>query len=384
MVLNADLQKELDARIFALELELRDLKERRNALSPISCLPLEILCKIFVLIVPSIDYEEYEGRIIPHAMALSRVSHGWRIITLDYPEIWGHLHVGVQTKSKLVDLALDRAYRSPIYLNLCGFFRDGKPLDSIPALTKIVHERPTQCRALDLYVHEESLRSVFDGQKVGFDRLKYLKLDVVGSNNRYLPLTEFLESAFPQLHHLDLGWRIRIPSDCNLLQSPHLTHIDIRGVLTVDDALIGLFALFKRSSRLQHFSVGRISCGGSSISRRQPQFCDSNEAIRLASLENLSLRLHDANAARVVTLLQSISVPARARLQILCPRFEDTTPLMVALQHAYGHLAPTALRIKGCIVTAWDDNSHDLVRVTHYKPKFGTHFLLLGYTMDPG
>jgi hypothetical protein len=81
MASDDDVLKELDARIRCLELELSDLKQRRNTLSPISRLPPEMFCKIFVYSLPELDYQKHHGgRRRLHAMELSHVSHTWRAV----------------------------------------------------------------------------------------------------------------------------------------------------------------------------------------------------------------------------------------------------------------------------------------------------------------
>ena len=52
--ISRELQQAIDAEIEALEESIRALKLRRNTLSPISCLPPEVLVAIFtILCVPS-------------------------------------------------------------------------------------------------------------------------------------------------------------------------------------------------------------------------------------------------------------------------------------------------------------------------------------------
>jgi F-box-like len=72
----------IDRNIACLEVRIRALKSRRNELSPISRLPVEILCNIFSFI------DDY-GYLKPKSWTnFSRVSQHWRSSALSAPELW--------------------------------------------------------------------------------------------------------------------------------------------------------------------------------------------------------------------------------------------------------------------------------------------------------
>ena len=72
--------------IARLEESARALKSRRNELSPISRLPVEILCNIFSFIEDNNNF--YLGRIPESWTNFSHVSQHWRLSALSAPELW--------------------------------------------------------------------------------------------------------------------------------------------------------------------------------------------------------------------------------------------------------------------------------------------------------
>ena len=74
----------IDRDISRLEEKIRALKSRRNELSPISRLPVEILCKIFSLIENKFCFSHFKSS----WTNFSRVSRHWRSSALSAPELW--------------------------------------------------------------------------------------------------------------------------------------------------------------------------------------------------------------------------------------------------------------------------------------------------------
>ena len=75
----------IDRDIAHLEQSTRVLKSRRNELSPISCLPVEVMCNIFSLSILE----------SPKSWTnFSQVSHHWRSLALSVPELWTKIPLG--------------------------------------------------------------------------------------------------------------------------------------------------------------------------------------------------------------------------------------------------------------------------------------------------
>ena len=76
----------IDRSIARLEESIRALKSRRNELSPISRLPVEVLCNIFKF---SLDENRERG---PESWTnFSQVSQHWRSSALNAPELWTNI-----------------------------------------------------------------------------------------------------------------------------------------------------------------------------------------------------------------------------------------------------------------------------------------------------
>jgi hypothetical protein len=79
----------IDRDIVRLEENIRALKSRRNELSPISRLPVELLCKIFSLIGDDNGISYFKlGRFRESWSNFSQVSRHWRSSALSAPELW--------------------------------------------------------------------------------------------------------------------------------------------------------------------------------------------------------------------------------------------------------------------------------------------------------
>ena len=83
-IIDRDIDR-LQGSIRNLEDSIQALKSRRNALSPISRLPVEILCNIFSLSILC-------SPVCPESWTnFSQVSHHWRSLALGAPELWTNI-----------------------------------------------------------------------------------------------------------------------------------------------------------------------------------------------------------------------------------------------------------------------------------------------------
>ncbi len=74
----------IEAEIEALQTRIYELRTTRNAMLPISCLPFEILSRIF-------SFVEVEGGgtfEVPIIVPVAQVSRQWRQVALDDPTLW--------------------------------------------------------------------------------------------------------------------------------------------------------------------------------------------------------------------------------------------------------------------------------------------------------
>ena len=111
-------QQAIDAEIKSLEESIRALKHRRNALSPVSSLPPEMIAAIFSFlclpVTPSLDdcgTRKYHLA----RLCVSHVCHQWREITLNQPLLWSHVDFNALSLTGAVE-TLVRAKSAPLYL----------------------------------------------------------------------------------------------------------------------------------------------------------------------------------------------------------------------------------------------------------------------------
>jgi len=93
---------------------IRALKSRRNALAPISRLPLEILAAIFFLLSSS----AWDDRDEAGYLAWIRVTHvcgRWRDTALNLPCLWSHISFTKLTPAAVAEI-LARAKMAPLHL----------------------------------------------------------------------------------------------------------------------------------------------------------------------------------------------------------------------------------------------------------------------------
>ncbi|KAF5339418.1 hypothetical protein D9611_009862 [Ephemerocybe angulata] len=105
-------QTELDREIARLEQQLLDLKQRRNAMSPVSRIPPELLSNIFFLSLRFLKAGGITEEVDPDMTrrAICAVSHQWRELAFTEPKLWMEIHVRETT--------IRRTTATKYYLNL--------------------------------------------------------------------------------------------------------------------------------------------------------------------------------------------------------------------------------------------------------------------------
>ena len=101
----------IDRNIAHLEESIRALKSRRNELSPISRLPVEILCNIF-----KFSLTESRTRTPESWTNFSQVSQHWRSSALSAPELWTNIPLGY---SRWAQEMLIRSKMARLTIRLC-------------------------------------------------------------------------------------------------------------------------------------------------------------------------------------------------------------------------------------------------------------------------
>ena len=107
------IRQAIDDEIISLELSIRVLKSRRNALAPISRLPPETLAAIFSFLSPSTNKEAFHLKWI----CVSHVSRQWRETALNYPRLWSHIKLSKPVPAAIAEI-LSRAKMAPLDLEV--------------------------------------------------------------------------------------------------------------------------------------------------------------------------------------------------------------------------------------------------------------------------
>ncbi|KAJ3540192.1 hypothetical protein NMY22_g4404 [Coprinellus aureogranulatus] len=355
MASDEETQTKLDAQASRPELELSELRRRENSLLPISRLPPEIFCEIFVSSTPDI-YDLCDRRRMRYqAMDISHVCHSWRVIAIACPELWGRLHVDLATNAEVLTLALERAGRAPISINMLGWTGRSDPPNATSVLSKFIRERQSQCQHLVVYTDQHSFQDLFKDVSGSFDNLLSLKLGVDCITTSVL--SEFLQHSSPLLRRLEIA-RPSVP--CNMLQRfSQLTHVDIQQLSLSNTVITDLLAWLEQvSAGLQTLRM---------IERDFPRpttevlFPMGSNSIRLPNLEVFDLQSYSPLGSTMFEhLLSSISmipITCTSRLRDIT---QDGERAAVLARRAYsGPPAPVLLELQstGGILRAYDSLS---------------------------
>ena len=130
------LRQAIDDEIFSLELSIRVLKYRRNALAPISRLPPETLAAIFsFLSIPANNLKW---------ICVSHVCRQWRETALNYPRLWSHINLSKPAPAAITEI-LARAKMAPLHFE-ANFTRWGQK--QIDTFEKLLEAHISQTRHL--------------------------------------------------------------------------------------------------------------------------------------------------------------------------------------------------------------------------------------------
>ena len=225
----------IDAEIKLLEESIRELKHRRNALAPVSSLPIEIITIIFSYLrlpssspVSSLPAEAIadlfcssqlpgappRGRLPDHPLSwlhAAQVCHQWREIALNYPPFWSHVDLSNLTLAGVTEI-FARAKNAPLHLEA------RMPIDRwvyprSNAFVKELQTRISKIRHLSINAGPFNRLIVFQGLSSPAPTLEYLSVSQSVDPGRLeaLPLTLFggvtprLSSL--KLHDINIDWK---------------------------------------------------------------------------------------------------------------------------------------------------------------------------------
>ncbi|KAH9169902.1 hypothetical protein EDB89DRAFT_1888493 [Lactarius sanguifluus] len=221
-------QQAVDAEIKSLERSIRALKLRRNALTPISSLPTEVIAAIFSILRLVASSFTTLGE-SPDRLAWLRVTHVchyWREIALNQPLFWSHVNFTTLTSAGVAE-TLARAKTAPLYLEArvpAGWWDDAR----FSVFQKELQAHVSHICHLDISAEEFRLREILEGLVSPAPTLEHLSLSSVGHWDRELtsrvlaPNTLFDDTA-PRLSHLelhncDISWKSQLMKGLKYLE----------------------------------------------------------------------------------------------------------------------------------------------------------------------
>jgi hypothetical protein len=301
--------------------------------SPASCLPTEILLKIFAFCVAP-DQSNNEAFTALHIVRISHVCHVWREISLAYPSFWSN--IAFKTPY-LATTMIERSKPLPIAVraNLTpggGKFEDDSyPIRCMFKAVSRALRNSDRAKEINLRTAPSArLTKAFEDIRPSSSQLEYLALRGYGDSSPStvfdVPSSIFAHCVFP-LKTLILE-RCKVVPSVLTRHCAHLTHLELRSVssFNVGD-IVAIFRL--AASSLQSIILDALPIPGGVIRRIQhTSFPD-------LSLLNFSAPNGDSHAHNVFFLLHFMTIPVTATLNlqflILGPTWQMPAPIIPTL-----------------------------------------------------
>ncbi|KAH9004775.1 hypothetical protein EDB86DRAFT_3201255 [Lactarius hatsudake] len=235
-------QQAVDAEIKSLEGSIRALKLRRNALTPISSLPTEVIAAIFSMLRPvASSFTTLGERPDPLAwLRVTQVCHYWRQIALNQPLFWSHVNFTTLTSAGVAE-TLARAKMAPLYLEArvpTGWWDDAR----FSVFQKDLQAHVSHICHLGISAEAFRFREILEGLVSPAPTLEHLSLSSVGhwdsellSSRVFVPDTLF-DGTAPRLSHLelhncDISWKSLLLKGLKYLEI-HMPTTDARPSLS--------------------------------------------------------------------------------------------------------------------------------------------------------
>ncbi|KAF5339327.1 hypothetical protein D9611_009891 [Ephemerocybe angulata] len=223
-------QIDLDREIARLELQLIDLKRRRNTLSPISTIPPEILSNIFFL---ALRFLQADGETLEDVepdvtkRAICAVSHRWRETAFTEPKLWMEVHVRDSTATKYLDLiGKNLRENQEVYVEAHGINRNYLAVLHILALIK---SGKTRLMRLVIVNASQSkvIRKILRASSLRFEETVALDLSYYYEpHGRGIATTQDIAAVFPHIRELQLMTK-GLPNTLDVLRLPYITDLSL-------------------------------------------------------------------------------------------------------------------------------------------------------------
>ena len=348
------------------------LKSTMNALAPISILPPEILCEIFLYAADVDIHEQYvvkERRKSYGWICVSHVCRHWRTVALSCPALWSRLDVKAGSP-ELLEAFLARSRGVPLTVSYTGRVRGSHltlPWSEQEAIAMVLESHLQRTRSLSLTLGDGEQNTILTTLNGPSPLLKSLEIrcdtSYAVSHDAYTRVHELLHHPETRvrslkLHHFAMRWpKVRLP---------HLTQLNITG-------------------------------GQSPVSPREDL---RHLTVALASMEALEeLVLDSAVTLPLDSALSDVTTPVvLPRLRTLCLRDSAsecihvlnrfTTPSLSSLGlEVHAHMDPGSLysQVVAAIVTKTRSMQTFLALAINFSSNYPNQARVSAYTKaDPG
>ncbi|PPQ70401.1 hypothetical protein CVT24_013139 [Panaeolus cyanescens] len=310
---------ECDARIARLQAEIRAIQTLRNSYQPISRLPPELLCRVFVHVRDTVSSfprrHYYIANAIPSwVRPITHICRQWRDTALSCPELWSRLEFDSYPPSWM-ELQLSRAKEAALSVSFASQpDKYEKPLLAAlqnPARLQSLRILGATCEIVNKYV--KNLRGAY------LPLLQRFQFNGISCKTHQHLSIDLFSGGTPLLQELDLHVNEALP-----LNSPIFKNLTILKLKTLESAPMILDNLLNALDNSPTLHVLDVEFSFPDV----PLSTSRSQAVILPNLETFHFSSSFANC---VAILRNLRIPTKAQMDI------------VLTHHAYGnpHIAPT-------------------------------------------
>ncbi|KAF5340571.1 hypothetical protein D9611_007461 [Ephemerocybe angulata] len=330
--------------------QLTDLKRRRNALSPISLLPAELMSFIFSTSLLFL-IDKYRRNVFPEVtrLSISHVSHTWREIALASPELWRKVYIRGHTSLEYIDGYLRQWISTPdlpidVEAHEIGY---GYGTASVSHIFQ-AGVGLGRLRRISLKAPKVLLDTLLPELKACSTTIESLRLSLSEEENKtYVGMPEpGYDSVFrsPSLNRLELHNWIPPPNLLSKYRPISPVHLEIS--FYPSPALDTIRSLFNYLETTPQLISLALTFGRGDLSWKDDS---TPTAIHLPSLERLRLSSYSRSA--LPAILSRLRIPSHIGYLKLLARWEgavapEAVKIASAFQHACADIpSPEFLRV---------------------------------------
>ncbi|KAI0951924.1 hypothetical protein AcV7_007879 [Taiwanofungus camphoratus] len=303
-------REHIDQAIAELQHNIHSLKARRNGLSPIFRLPVELLSEIFVLNANSHDLD---GDVDLSWAKVAHVCNYWRGVALQTPRMWNRVTF---TNRMWAAMQLERAKAIPLIarLDLRGARSDFETL--VLLAQNIARVRELAVSAVGLHFPRQRVWSQFclpAPQLESFLHTSPYHCEDAMNNLNHIP-SDIFSRECPSLRRVELHqctWCWKTSLFCQTVTHLVLDAHKVRMRTSLDEILFAL----ERMPMLETLDLHQVAPYVPWDFRPEP---GKWRTVHLAHLRSLHI---DALALNCATLLNSITFPTDTALDLCCQPF---------------------------------------------------------------